>query len=53
MALTLKSERSSGSNVPFNPDDFLRKIEDNQDLVEDICKSLPDVIRHDQWKIVT
>jgi hypothetical protein len=53
MALSLKCMRSYGTTVPLNPDEFIRKLEENAVAIPEIFESFPDEIHHEQWKKVT
>ncbi|XP_060564869.1 uncharacterized protein LOC132724071 [Ruditapes philippinarum] len=53
MALTLKAVRTSCANVPLNPDEFIRKVDENTDFLKHTCQEFPDTIQHNQWKKVT
>ena len=53
MALTLKCIKICGASIPLNPYEFLRKADEKAINEVDLYDSLPDTIRHEQWKKVT
>jgi len=53
MALLLKSVKLAGANVPLNPEDFIKRIRNNEINANEIMAQVEnEQVSYDQWKRV-